>query len=109
MAYHIRKNDIVEVISGDHKGARGKVLRVDPSREMVVVEGINVVFRHVRPTQKNPQGGIVDKEGTVALPNVALWCEKCTAGRRSGIQVDDTGSKVRICRMCGTAFPVPAA
>jgi large subunit ribosomal protein L24 len=70
MARHVRKNDLVEVIAGDHRGARGKVLRVDPDKKRVVVEGVNVVFRHVRPTRKNPQGGRIQKEAPIHLSNV---------------------------------------
>lgn len=70
MALHVRKNDVVEIISGDHRGARGKVLRVEPKRGLVVVEGINMVFRHVRPTRKNPQGGRVQKEAPIPMAKV---------------------------------------
>jgi len=70
MAIRVRKNDLVQVISGDHRGARGKVLRVDPDRHVVVVEGVNMVFRHLRPTRKNPQGGRVQKEAPIHISNV---------------------------------------
>ena len=70
MALHIRKNDIVEVICGDHRGARGKVLRIDPKHGEVVVEGVNMVYRHVRPTRRNPQGGRVQKEAPIHMSNV---------------------------------------
>ncbi|MGD2108383.1 MAG: 50S ribosomal protein L24 [Phycisphaerae bacterium] len=70
MAVSIRKNDLVEVISGDHRGARGKVLRIDPKRALVVVEGVNMVYRHVRPTRRNPQGGRVQKEAPIHVSNV---------------------------------------
>jgi large subunit ribosomal protein L24 len=70
MARHIRKNDLVEVIAGDHRGARGKVLRIDPDKNRVIVEGVNVVFRHVRPTKRNPQGGRIQKEAPIHLSNV---------------------------------------
>ncbi len=70
MALHIRKNDVVEVIAGDHRGARGKVLRVDRKRRQVVVEGVNMVYRHVRPTRRNPQGGRVQKEAPIHISNV---------------------------------------
>lgn len=70
MARHIRKNDLVEVIAGDHRGARGKVLRIDVDKGRVVVEGVNVVFRHVRPTRKNPQGGRIQKEAAIHVSNV---------------------------------------
>ena len=70
MAVRIHRNDLVEVIAGDHRGARGKVLRVDARRDLVVVEGVNMVFRHVRPTRKNPQGGRVQKEAPLHMSNV---------------------------------------
>jgi len=70
MAMHVRKNDQVEVISGDHRGARGKVLRVDRRKGKVVVEGVNFVYRHVRPTRRNPKGGRVQKEAPIAISNV---------------------------------------
>lgn len=68
----IRKGDTVEVISGDDKGKRGKVLRVIPSRNRVVVEKVNFMKRHTRPSQKNQQGGIIEKEAPVHMSNVAL-------------------------------------
>lgn len=70
MRRRICKNDLVQVISGDHRGARGKVLRLDPDRDEVVVEGVNLAYRHVRPTRKNPQGGRVQKELPIHLSNV---------------------------------------
>lgn len=70
MAVHVRKNDMVEVVSGDHRGARGKVLQVDLKRHRVVVEGVNMVFRHVRRTQRNPQGGRIQKEAPIHISKV---------------------------------------
>jgi len=70
MALHVRKNDVVEVIRGDHRGSRGKVLRVDPKKQLVVVEGVNVVYRHVKPTRRNPQGGRIQKEAPIQMSNV---------------------------------------
>lgn len=70
MASHVRKNDTVTVIAGAHKGARGKVLRVDARRHEVVVEGVNLVYRHVRPTKRNPKGGRLQKEAPIHLSNV---------------------------------------
>lgn len=67
---NIRKNDVVQVICGDHRGANGKVLRVDRDKGVVVVEGVNLVYRHVRPTRKNPQGGRIQKEAPIAISNV---------------------------------------
>ncbi len=70
MAARIRKDDIVEVIAGDHKGARGKVLRIYRERERVLVEGVNMVYRHVRRSRQNPQGGRVQKEAPIHMSNV---------------------------------------
>ncbi|MEW6249407.1 MAG: 50S ribosomal protein L24 [Planctomycetota bacterium] len=70
MAARIRKDDIVVVIAGDHRGARGKVLRVLPDKQRVVVEGVNMVYRHVRKSQRNPQGGRIQKEAPLHVSNV---------------------------------------
>ncbi len=87
MAFHIRRDDVVEVISGDHRGARGKVLRVDPRRGLVIVEGVNMVFRHVRPTRRNPQGGRLQKEAPIAMSKVLPYDSSAGAGRRVRFEV----------------------
>lgn len=88
MAVHIRKNDTVEVISGDHRGARGKVLRIDSKRGSVVVEGVNMVYRHIRPTRRNPQGGRLQKEATIHLSNVLPYDSGSGKGRRVRFKVE---------------------
>lgn len=96
MAVHVRKNDTVMVICGDHRGARGKVLRVDVRKGKVVVEGINMVFRHVRPTRKNPQGGRVQKEAPIRISNVLPYDSATGKGQRTHFQVDyDPSGRVR--------------
>lgn len=70
MAARIKKDDLVEVIAGDHKGARGKVLRVLTDRDRVIVEGVNMVYRHVRATRQNPRGGRVQREAALHVSNV---------------------------------------
>lgn len=95
MACHVRKNEIVEVISGDHRGARGKVLRVDQVRGLVVVEGVNVVFRHVRPSRRNPQGGRVEKEAPIHISNVLPLDAKTQRGTRVHFAVQtDAGGRI---------------
>ena len=95
MAIHIRKNDTVEVIAGDHRGARGKVLRVDRDKQQVVVEGVNMVFRHVRPTRRNPQGGRLQKEAPIHLSNVLPYDSGSGRGRRVHFAVErDKDGKV---------------
>ena len=100
---HVRKGDLVVVTKGKDKGKRGKVLRVLGQR--VIVEKVNMIKRHSKPTQKNPQGGIVDKEGTIAIANVLLWDDKAQRGTRTKNQIEKDGSKVRVGTKTGTKFP----
>jgi large subunit ribosomal protein L24 len=96
MPCHIRKNDVVEVISGDHRGARGKVLRVDRKHGRVVVEGVNMVFRHVRPTRKNPQGGRLQKEAPLDWGKVLPYDPSKGKGRRVHFAVERDASSGRV-------------
>ena len=96
----IRKNDTVMVVSGREKGKKGKVLQVSPAQGKILVEGLNFVHRHTKPTQQNQQGGIVQKEAHVNISNVLLYCGSCDKGVRAGVNVLEDGSKVRICRKC---------
>ena len=82
MAYHIKRNDMVQVITGNHKGAKGKVLRIDRDRNRVVVEGVNMIYRHVRPTRRNPQGGRLQKEAPIHMSNVLPVDSKTGRGSR---------------------------
>lgn len=94
MAARIRKDDIVEVISGDHKGQRGKVLRVIPDKDRVVVEGVNMVYRHMRRTQKNPQGARVQREAPLHLSKVMPIDPRSNKPTRVRFQVERDGAKV---------------
>ena len=98
---HIKTNDMVEVIAGDDKGVRGKVLRMVRASNKLVVEGVNRVFKHVKRSQKNPQGGRLSKEMPVPISNVLLICTKCNRGVRTGARYAKDGSKERFCRKCG--------
>jgi large subunit ribosomal protein L24 len=88
MAACVRKDDVVEVIAGDHKGAQGKVLRVLPDKQRVVVEGVNMVYRHVRRSRKNPQGGRIQKEAPIHLSNVMVRHPKTLRGTRVHFTVE---------------------
>jgi large subunit ribosomal protein L24 len=98
---HIRANDIVEVITGDDRSVRGKVLRVNRQAGKVIVEGVNRVYKHVRRSQRNPQGGRLSKEMPVQISNVLLVCPKCGKASRTGARFRDDGSKERYCKKCG--------
>ncbi|NUQ63754.1 MAG: 50S ribosomal protein L24 [Pirellulales bacterium] len=100
---HVRVNDTVEVIAGDDEGARGKVLRVNRAENRIVVEGVNRVYKHVRRSQRNPQGGRLSREMPIALSNVALVCGACGKATRVGARFLDDGSKERFCKKCGAA------
>jgi large subunit ribosomal protein L24 len=106
---NIRKDDLVEVITGDDKGTSSerriaKVLRVIPERDKVVVEGVNRVYKHMRPSNKNPQGGRLSKEMPVDVSNVMLYCSKCNRGVRIGRRFTEEGQKQRYCRKCGASL-----
>ena len=98
---HVRRGDTVAVISGRERGKRGKVLRVIPESGRVIVEKVNMMKKHQRPTQKLRQGGIIEREGALALANVLLVCARCDQPSRSGIKILGDGRKVRVCRRCG--------
>jgi large subunit ribosomal protein L24 len=97
---HIKKDDKVKVITGKDKGKIGKVLKVDRKKDRILVENINVVKRHTRPTAKNRQGGILESEASVPWSNVMLMCSKCMNPVRIQMQRLDDGKKVRSCRKC---------
>ena len=97
----IKTGDIVEVISGDEKGVRGRVLRIDRQAGSIVVEGVNKVWKHVRKSQKNPQGGRLSKEVPIAIAKVQLVCPRCNGPRRMGARYLPDGSKERYCKDCG--------
>ena len=96
----IRKDDKVKVVSGKDKGKIGKVLRIDSKSDRVLVENINMVKRHSRPTAQNRQGGIIEREATIHLSNVMLMCGKCMESTRVGMKTLEDGKKVRYCRKC---------
>jgi large subunit ribosomal protein L24 len=98
---HIKTNDIVEVIAGDDKGEKRKVLQIDRDKGRIVVEQVNLVYKHVRRSQKNPQGGRLSREMPVKISNVLLVCNRCNRGVRTGARNAADGSKERFCKKCG--------
>ena len=98
---HVRKGDTVVVVAGKERGKRGKVLRVSPGKGRVLIEHVNMIKKHQRPTQKLRQGGIIEREGPLALSNVLVICARCDKPSRTGVKVLADGRKVRVCRRCG--------
>ena len=96
MALHVKKGDTVEVITGDARGTRGKVLSVDPVKRKLVVEGVNRVYKHVRPSRRNPQGGRLQVERPIDISNVMVINTKTNRPTRIRFQVDADGKKKRI-------------
>ena len=101
---YIRKDDIVVILTGDDKGKRGKVLRVMRADDLLVVEGINRVYRHLKPSRRNPQGGRLSKEMPVAASNVALIDPTTNRPTRLGVKVLDDGSKVLVAKRSGATL-----
>jgi large subunit ribosomal protein L24 len=97
----IRANDTVRVITGEDRGVQGRVLRVKPKAGKLVVEGVNRVYKHVRRSQRNPQGGRLSMEMPIPICNVALVCQSCKAAARVGARYLPNGSKERYCKKCG--------
>jgi large subunit ribosomal protein L24 len=106
MAARIRKDDTVIVIAGKDKGASGKVLKVLVKEERVVVEGVNLVKRHTKPDIAHPQGGVVSREASLHLSNVALRDPKTGKPTRVGFKVNDKGRKVRVAKGSGVEIDV---
>jgi len=97
---HVKKDDMVMIVAGKDKGKSGKVLRVLPEKERVLVENLNLIKRHTRPSQANSEGGIIEREAPIAISNVQLLCQGCNKPARTGIKVLENGNKVRFCKKC---------
>ena len=99
---HIKKKDKVRVISGNHKGAEGEVLKVFPDTGRLIIEKVNLIKKHERQARSAnaPQGGIIEVEAPVNASNVMLVCPKCKEASRTGTAVLGDGSRVRVCKAC---------
>jgi len=98
---HVKKGDTVLVIAGKSIGKKGKVLAVDPTEQRVIVEGLNKVKRHTKPSKNMQRGGIIEKEAPVASSNVMIFCSRCNKPTRIGKKLLDSGMRVRACKKCG--------
>jgi len=101
---HVRKGDTVVVVAGKERGKRGKVLRVLKDKGRVLIEHVNMIKKHQRPTQKLRQGGIIEREGPLALSNVLVVCPRCDKPSRTGVKILTDGRKVRTCRRCNESI-----
>lgn len=99
----IRTGDTVEVITGADRGTQSRVIQIDREKGKALVEGVNKVYKHVRRSQKHPQGGRLSKEMPVQLSNVMFFCESCSSRSRLGARFSDDGAKERFCRKCGAS------
>lgn len=101
---HVKRGDTVLVVSGKDKGKKGEILKVNPSKNRVIVKGVNEVTKHVKPSAKNSEGGMVHMEAPIHASNVMLYCKKCDKPTRIAYKILEDGSKVRVCKKCGETF-----
>lgn len=102
----IHTGDLVEVTAGNARGTRAKVLSVRPDDGKVVVEGVNRVYRHMKRSQKNPQGGRLSREMPISVSNVLVVCAACGKATRVGMKIAADGAKARVCRKCKAEISV---
>ena len=103
MKVHVKTDDTVIVISGDDKGKKGKVLQVSPKEGKVIVEGANLVKKHIKPRPPQESGGIVDAEAPMYSSKVQLYCDKCGKPTRAAHKMDGD-KKIRVCAKCGAVL-----
>ncbi len=99
----IRKNDTVQIVTGNQKGKTGKILSVDRESGRVVVEGVNFVWKHLRRSQSHPHGARIQKEASLNASNLRIICQSCNKPTRMGVKFLESGEKTRICRKCRQA------
>lgn len=97
----IKVDDMVEIITGESRGVRGRVLTVNHQTGKIIVEGVNLVYKHVQRSQRNPQGGRLSREMPIQASNALKVCEKCSKPTRLGVRYDKDGGKERFCKKCG--------
>lgn len=101
---HVRKGDTVVVLSGKSRGERGKVIAVSPKEKKLIVEGLNMVTKHVKPRKAGEAGGIVKAEGAMYTSKVQLVCPRCQKPTRIAHKMLADGGKERVCKKCGESF-----
>ena len=101
---HVKRDDNVVILTGRDRGKQGKVLEVSPSEQKVIVEGCNIISKHVKPRRIGETGGIVKAESPIYACKVQLVCPKCKKPTRVGHKVNEGGKKERLCKKCGVTF-----
>ncbi|MPM68049.1 50S ribosomal protein L24 [bioreactor metagenome] len=101
---HVKKDDNVVVLKGKDAGKQGKILSSNPTDRKVIVEGVNLIKRHMRPSNTNPKGGIVEKEAPIFAAKVQVVCPSCSKPTRVGRKVIENGKHVRYCKKCGQSL-----
>lgn len=104
---HVRTNDLVAVMAGNEKGKTGKIIKVLRDKKRVIIKGVNLVYKHTKPSQKNPQGGRIEKEASIAVANVLHVCQnkdckKYNMGVRAKKKILESGGKLRVCVYCSS-------
>ena len=99
--FSLKKNDLVMVVAGKEKGKSGRILKVFPRKNRALIEKVNFIKKHTRPSGQTRQGGIVEREAPIHVSNVMVICEKCNLPIRVGKKILDDGKKVRVCKKCG--------
>lgn len=100
MGLSIKKNDTVLIVTGKEKGKKGRVISVEPKKDKILIERINIIKRHMKPSKKYSQGGIIEKEAPLHISNVMLVCSKCEKPTRIGNTILSDGKKARVCKKC---------
>lgn len=100
MGLNIKKNDTVMVMTGKEKGKKGRVLSVMPAKDMLIIEKVNIIKKHMKPTKKYTQGGIIEKEAPVQRSKVMLVCPRCDKPARLGNIILEGDKKARVCKKC---------
>lgn len=101
---HVKTGDTVVMLSGKDKGKKGKVLEVSPTENKVIVEGLNMVTKHVKPRKQGEAGGLVKAESAVYASKVMAVCPKCGKPTRLAHKIDENGKKTRVCKACGASY-----
>ncbi|HAN44159.1 MAG TPA: 50S ribosomal protein L24 [Ruminococcaceae bacterium] len=101
---HVKKDDTIVILSGKDKGKKGKVIGVSPKEQKIIVEGCNIVTKHVKPKKMGQPGGIVKAEGAMYASKAMLVCPKCSKPTRLAHKILADGSKLRLCKHCGETF-----